>query len=362
VTESQWQTLLDTIDGKATGPLPAGFIVDSPWLPGWSGLSTLDYFTSDECWFEANRQAVKAFPDLLFLPGFWSEYGMCTEPSAFGCKCVFHRNELPFASPVIQEPEQIDKLVVPNAATDGLAPFALNRLVLNRRRIETLGHAIRFAVARGPLNIASFLMGTTEFLIALRTETERAHRLLEMVTEYVVQSLRLQKRTIDSIDGILVLDDIVGFCGEPDLLEFAKPYLTRIFGAFEARVRFFHNDADGRVCAPHLADMGINLFNFSFLHSIVEMQRWTDNRVALVGNIPPRDVLALGTPVQVRQSVRDALDPVADRSRLLFSCGGGMPDGVPSENLKAFLAAVHAMDIGGPAREELYTTLEKDKS
>jgi len=25
----------------------------------------------------------------MFLPGFWSEYGMCTEPSAFGARCSF---------------------------------------------------------------------------------------------------------------------------------------------------------------------------------------------------------------------------------------------------------------------------------
>ena len=25
-------------------PLPVGLIVDSPWLPGWAGVSMLDYF------------------------------------------------------------------------------------------------------------------------------------------------------------------------------------------------------------------------------------------------------------------------------------------------------------------------------
>ena len=31
----------------------------------------------------------------MFLPGFWSEYGMCTEPSAFGAKCVWYENAFP---------------------------------------------------------------------------------------------------------------------------------------------------------------------------------------------------------------------------------------------------------------------------
>lgn len=339
MTDLQWQMLLDLIDGKAVSMLPVGFIIDSPWLPGWAGISTLDYFTNDAIWFEANKKAVEHFPDVMFLPGFWSEFGMCTEPSAFGAKCTFHRNELPFADRIIAQAADIDRLTVPNPATDGLAPFVLNRLALNRNAIEALGHRIRFAVARGPLNIASFLMGTTEFLMGLRTDTDKIHALLNLVTEYTVRWLELQKKTIDSIDGVLILDDIVGFCGEPDFREFAAPYLDRIFNCLDVRVKFFHNDADGRSCAGHLASLGVNMFNFSFLHSLEEMQRWTDHQVVLAGNIPPRDVLALGTPEDVRQSVHAALAGVQDKRRILLSCGGGMPDGVSNENIRAFVKA-----------------------
>jgi len=339
MTNEQWQLLLKLIEGKTIRPLPIGFIIDSPWLPSWAGISTLDYFSSDECWFEANKKAVQTFPEVVFLPGFWSEYGMCTEPSAFGAKCSFHRNDLPYADKIIHQPDDIDRLAAPNPQTDGLAPFVLNRLALNRRRIESLGHHIRFAVARGPLNIASFLMGTTEFLMGLRTDTEKIHKLLDMITDYTVRWLELQKKTIDTIDGVFILDDIVGFCGEPDFREFAAPYLKRIFGCLDVRVKFFHNDADGRGCAGHLSSLGVNLFNFSFLHSLEEMKTWTSNQVTLVGNIPPRDVLALGSPDAVRQSVRQALAPLSDTRRILLSCGGGMPDGVSTENIKTFIQA-----------------------
>lgn len=339
MTNEQWQMLLKLIEGKAIRPLPVGFIIDSPWLPGWADISTLDYFSSDECWFEANKKAVRTFPEVMFLPGFWSEFGMCTEPSAFGAKCSFHRNDLPYADKIIHQPSDIDRLGAPNPQTDGLAPFVLNRLVLNRRRIESLGHHIRFAVARGPLNIASFLMGTTEFLMGLRTDTEKIHKLLDMITDYTVRWLELQKKTIDTIDGVFILDDIVGFCGEPDFREFAAPYLKRLFGCLDVQVKFFHNDADGRGCAGHLSSLGVNLFNFSFLHSLEEMKTWTTNQVTLVGNIPPRDVLDLGSPDAVRQSVRQALAPLSDKRRVLLSCGGGMPDGVSTENIQSFIQA-----------------------
>ncbi|HPY76723.1 MAG TPA: uroporphyrinogen decarboxylase family protein [Anaerohalosphaeraceae bacterium] len=339
MTNEQWQRLLDVLAGRRIEPMPTGFIIDSPWLPGWAGVSTLDYFTSDSIWFEVNKKAAEAFPDTMFLPGFWAEYGMCTEPSAFGARCAFHRNELPFAEKIIHQMEDIDRLKVPNPEKDGLAAFVLNRLSLNRKAIEQAGHAIRFAVARGPLNIASFLMGTTEFLMSLRTDTEKIHKLLQIITEYIVRWLGVQKKYFDSIDGILILDDIVGFCGRPDFEEFAGPYLTEIFGSLDVSVKFFHNDAEGKICAPYLHEIGVNLFNFSFLHTLNEMKQWTGGQVTLLGNIPPRDVLARYTPEQIRQSVRAEMEALTDPARVILSCGGGMPDGVSTENLRAFVEA-----------------------
>ncbi|HQK11655.1 MAG TPA: uroporphyrinogen decarboxylase family protein, partial [Candidatus Marinimicrobia bacterium] len=169
MTDQQWETLKKVINGEKMEPLPIGFIADSPWLPGWYGIKILDYFSNDELWLKANLKAIQEFPEVMFLPGIWSEFGMCTEPSAFGARCRFPQNEFPHAHPVIKSPEEINALVIPEPETDGLLPFVLNRLKLAQPYIENAGHKIRFAVARGPLNIASFLMGTTEFLMAMLT-------------------------------------------------------------------------------------------------------------------------------------------------------------------------------------------------
>src|SRR5512146_2790845 len=92
--------------GETKRPLVA-FIIDCPWLPGWHGVEIVDYLSSETLWFEANRRAIETFPEITFLPGFWSEFGMCTEPSAFGSRCIFPRNEFPFAEPVLTNAEQI---------------------------------------------------------------------------------------------------------------------------------------------------------------------------------------------------------------------------------------------------------------
>ncbi len=340
MTGEQWDKLLAVIDGESVEPLPVGFVIDSPWLPGWAGMSTIDYFSNEQMWFDANLKAIRQFPDIIFLPGFWAEFGMCTEPSAFGAKCSWQENELPFADKIITDIQQVNSLSKPNPKTDGLLPFVLNRLKHYQRQIEQAGHNIKFAVARGPLNVASFLAGSTEFLMAIRTNPDETKKLLTIVTDFLIDWLKLQFETFPSIDGIFILDDIVGFLGEQDFKEAALPYLKRIFQSLDVNVKFFHNDATGFVCAPYLPEIGVNLFNFSFQHTLAQMKELTNNAVTLLGNIPTRDVLASGTCEDVRNSVKAALESVSDKSRIVLSCGGGMPPDVPTENIEAFISAI----------------------
>jgi uroporphyrinogen-III decarboxylase len=339
MTNKEWNKLLAVMNGEKVTPLPVGFVVDSPWLPGWAGMSMLDYFTSEQMWFEANLKAIRRFPDMIVLPGFWSEFGMYTEPSAFGAKCSWQENELPFPEKIINDVRDIESLGRPDPQKDGLLPFVLNRLKHYQSLIEREGHSIKFAVSRGPLNIASFLMGSTEFLMAIRTDPDQISKLLGIVTDFIIDWLKLQIEMFPSIDGVFMLDDIVGFLGDEDFKQAALPYLERIFQSFDVSVKFFHNDAPGIVSAPYLERIGINLFNFSFQHTISQMKELANNHVTLLGNIPPRDVLAEGTPEDVAESVKSALGSVSDTSRIILSCGGGMPFGVSTENIEAFLSA-----------------------
>ncbi len=341
MNDQHWNDLLAALRGEKRRPLPIGFIIDCPWLPNWYGVSILEYFQSDEVWFAANKKAIETFPECMFLPGFWSEFGMCTEPSAFGTKCQFPENEFPFAEKNILSEEDVDKVDVPNVAVDGLLPFMLNRLTRNRSRIEAMGHRIRFSVSRGPLNIASFLMGTTEFLMMLGTDPERTHKLLRVINTFLIDWHARQRQAIDSIDGMLVLDDIVGFVSEKDYLEFAAPYLKELFTA-PVKVKLFHNDADCRQSVKHYPDLGINLYNPGIHLTMNELHRVTGNKLTILGSIPPRDVLAQGTPDDVRAAVRKMLAETENHGRILASCAGGMPPGVSTANLRAFIEGVRA--------------------
>jgi uroporphyrinogen-III decarboxylase len=338
MTDKQWNDLLDVIGGARQSRMPVGFIIDSPWLPNWFGIDILDYFTNEELWFQANRKAIETFPEVTFLPGFWSEFGMCTEPAAFGAKCVFPRNEFPFADKAIRDVAAIDDLTEPDPATDGLLPFMLNRLRSVRPRLEDMGHNIRFSVSRGPLNIAAFLMGATEFLMALKTDPAQAHKLLRIITSFLKKWHQLQRESFPTIDGILLLDDIVGFVGEEDFKQFGLPYLKELY-AVDVAVKFFHNDAECAKSVGYYPEIGINLYNPGIFNSLAELRRMSANRLTILGNIPPRDVLAKGSTADVAAAVKKLMADNLGGSNLILSCAGGMPPSVSTENLRAFIEA-----------------------
>ena len=159
MTENQWEKLLDVVGGKEPARPLAGFIIDSPWIPGWYGISNIKYYGSGQHWLDANLKAVNDFPDVIMLPGFWSEFGMCTEPSAFGSTLTWYEASLPHAEKIIGDISEVSSLKVPDPTKDGLLPFIIQRLDEYQDKIRKAGHEIKFAYARGPMNIASFLMG-----------------------------------------------------------------------------------------------------------------------------------------------------------------------------------------------------------
>jgi uroporphyrinogen-III decarboxylase len=122
-------------------------------------------------------------------------------------------------------------------------------------------------------------------------------------------------------------------------VEYALPYLRDLYQA-DVMVKFFHNDAACAQSIRYYPEIGINLFNPGVQTTLPDLRALSGHRMTILGNIPPLNVLARGTPEDVRAAVRTLLTQTPDRSRLILSCAGGIPPGVPTENLRAFLDAV----------------------
>jgi uroporphyrinogen decarboxylase len=337
----QWNTLVRTVNGERAPRIPVALIADTPWIPPFLGISTVDYIGVPQSWLHANLAVARRFPDVIFVPGFWVEPGMAAEPSGFGCRIEFSSEQPPSIHPIAADVGLVDGLAQPNPLRDGLMPLVLAQYRHALPLVRAEGMDIRMVAARGPLAVAAHLFGLSEFLVGLKTEQALTHRLLKMTTRLAKEWLSAQAAVLPAADGILVLDDVVGFLSRDDYQEFAHPYLKEIF-SLPAAVKIFHNDTDSPVCYEFLADLGINAFNFTHLRSLGDVRARVGDSVCLMGNVPPRDVLAAGSAAAVTDHARRCIAENAGHPAFLLSAGGGLSPGTPAENIDALVRAASA--------------------
>ena len=336
-----WETFKRAARREKMTNIPMALIVDSPWIPGYLGISHLDYYLDPETWFQSNLRVMQEFPDVIFVPSWWMEYGMAAEPSVLGAKIKFWPNNTPSESHTLCRLDDLDHFSAYEVEADGFAAMTLHRIRMHKSRILDLGHVLPLITARGPLCTAGFVRGITPFMLDLMESPTLAHKLIDLCTRVVIDWLEAQHKAMgDTVEGILLLDDVVGLIGRAHYLEYAHPYLTRICEAFPRDwVKIYHNDAPIRACLDHLPDAGFNVLNWGKQTDIREVKRRVGDRMCLMGNVDPLDVGVRGTPEEVRNATRDVLEGSGGEG-IILSVGGGVSPGMPRQNIVAMLEAL----------------------
>ena len=346
----QWDTFKRGARLEKLDRIPMALIIDSPWLPGYLGISHLDYYLDPEVWFQSNLKIMREFPDVIFIPSWWMEYGMAAEPSVLGTKIKFWLDATPSESHTLYRLEDIDQFPEYDVEKDGFAALTLHRIRMQRQRILDQGYILPMIASRGPLCTAGFVRGTTNFMMDLVENPEGAHKLIDLCTRVVIDWLKAQQAAMgDSVESLLILDDIVGFIGKRHYKEFAHPYLKRICDAFpKAWVKVYHNDADIAACLDYLPDTGFTVLNWGKQKNIREVKRRVAGRMCLMGNVDPLEIGVRGTPEQVKAATLDVLEG-SGAEGIILSVGGGVSPGMPRANILAMLEALKEFNARRPA-------------
>lgn len=328
-----WERFAAVARGGAADKIPIALIVDSPWLPGYVGIDTLDYFLRDDVWLKINCDLLERFPEVAWIPGFWVEYGMAAEPSAFGARVLWHHDRPPSIEAVRGGLAALADVEPADPSEHGLMPLVLRRYQL----LEQQGFHTKMVAARGPFAVANWVLGATDLMLSLSTDPEAIMRFLESVTTTIISFLRAQLDAVRGPQGILVLDDLVGMISPQMFEQFARPHFARIFSEFDGLIRVFHNDTP----CPHLlkpfSTLGFEVFNFSHITDIATVQAAMPN-IALMGNVPPLKLMAEGTAEQVEQFARECIRKTQGRG-LILSAGGGVSPGTPAAAIDALVRA-----------------------
>ena len=342
MTPQQWDTFKRAARMEKMDKIPFALIVDSPWIPGYYGIKHMDYFLDPELWFQTNKKLHEEFPDIIFVPSWWMEYGMAAEPSALGAKIKFWQDNTPSEYHTLYHIEDIEKFPEYEVEADAFMGMTLHRIRMQKQRIFDLGQTLPFVTSRGPLCTAGFVRGTTEFMIDIAENGKWAHKLIDLTTNLTIDWLKAQHRAIgDCVEGIFILDDIVGFINEEHYLEFAHPYLKRICDAFPKDwVKLYHNDASIEACLEHLPDAGFNVLNWGKQTTLLDVKDRIGDRMCLMGNVNPLEIAVRGDEEEVYDATLELLED-SEGEGIILSVGGGTSPGMPKRNILAMQRALN---------------------
>ncbi len=181
------------------------------------------------------------------VPALCPTLGVIAIPSAFGSEVVWWENDFPAVRPLIGDrPEKVRDLVRPKV-TDG----ELGRILeYTRVFLERTGGkmSIRLGDIQGPLDNAALIFGHTDFLEALITAPQEVHRLLDMVTDLMIEFAAAQRDLVRAAgaefvpssfqpwlpdgQGLSVANDVAVMLSPGLHDEFGVPYLNRLSEAF----------------------------------------------------------------------------------------------------------------------------------
>jgi len=336
---AQWENFKVAAKLGTPSQVPVAPIVDSPWLPGWAGINTLDYFLYPEKWLEINKSLLTRFPDAVWIPGFWVEFGMAAEPSAFGSKIYFYQDRPPAIDALSGDIDFWLNQKPINPLTDGFMPLVLRLYKQMDSRLSAEGIPIRMVAARGPMTVTSWLMGAVPLMMAVKKQPEKLYKLLGFVTDTLISWLHAQLDCLTQPEGVLVLDDLIGMISPTHYKTLVEPHLQRIFSEFEGLIRIYHNDTP----CPHLFDdfnnAGFDVFNFSHETDIALAKEKMGKRIALMGNVAPLGLGVRGTPEEVYAAATECLDKAAPGGGMILSFGGGTSPETKPENMDALIQA-----------------------
>ncbi len=340
--EAAFQRFLVAARGGRPDRVPTALIVDSPWLPGYAGMNTYDFFLYPEQWLAAHLGIAERFPDVVFLPGFWVEYGMANEPLAFGARPLWQKDSPPPMREIDLPVERWGELRRADPETDGLMPLVLRRMERLERGELPEPHRIHFAAARGPLAVAGPVLGLTRLLEATAGAPEAVRAVLDVFADTAIAFLRAQLLRLREPLGILLLDDVAGLLSPKGFDALALPCLQRVFDAFDGMIRIYHNDTP----CPHLlsrfGQLHCELWNMSHELDLAEIREKVGPRMALLGNVAPLDLMVRGTADQVEAAAAECIAKLAAAGGFVLSAGGGLSPGTTAEHIDALVRAAAA--------------------
>ena len=258
---------------------------------------------------------------------------------AMGSEIRYHANNIAQLYKPAHTLRDVENARLVDIDKDGRLPIILEGLRMVK---EKLGDKVPVSgTVTGPFTIAAMVLGTENLLIGMIKKPEKIKALLEIIVE---NNNRYIQRLIDMGIGIGFADPVssTSLISPEQYRKFSLPY-------FKKNVDFIKSQGSG--CGLHICgtsrkiwedirDSGVTCFGLDNVESLTEAKEVLGGAMCIQGNVPPVEVMRLGTPHDVLRSAKKCIDEAHDSPKgFVLTSGCQMPVNTPVENMQALMDA-----------------------
>ena len=267
--------------------------------------------------------------------------GLLGIAEAMGTKLAYPNDGIPFvAEPVLKDWQDFSGLTPANPYRDGRLPLFLEALQIINDAIGdevVLGSSVG-----GPFTAAASIRGTENFLKDLYKNREKAHLLLELVTESALLY-------IDAVCDLGIMPGLSEPTASPALIstqqfrEFALPYLKIYADRIRQRCGSgptLHICGNSRPIWLEMVEVGADTLSLDNVIDMEEAKKEVGHQVCLSGNVKPIDTLMRGNRQDIYAESQECLRKAHDNPKgFILSSGCSIALDTPPENILAFMDA-----------------------
>ncbi len=237
--QSRKQNLMDFMDGKKNF-----IVVQRPaHAPVWKDCSSAEKIAKNNLELFAKSIELDWTDELPYLEP-WAGVGVYAK--SFGSEYYWRENESPATHYAFNSINEAGDIQYPDWRTNSVMQMILESI---DRMNELSGGSLPISLTdtQSPLDTATLIIDSSQFLIDCYEEPDKAKKLLALITDLVIEFSREQFKHIGENNaarpghimssstlwgGISLSDDDLSFCSPDFNLEFSMPYNQKIGEAF----------------------------------------------------------------------------------------------------------------------------------
>jgi uroporphyrinogen decarboxylase len=234
-------------------------------------------------------------------------------------------------------------------------PNPAHLLLLHLAKERFKGQAALFWLMRGTFVRSWRLVGMENLMMNMIMDPAFVHGIASLTLDYNLRQIELLAEA--GLDVLVIEDDIAStrstLISPPHFREFVHPYNLRLVErAHELGLKVVrHSDGNLWPILDLLISKGydgLNPLEPQAGMDLKKVKEYCGDRLCLIGNIDCLDLLCHGTPGQVDEAVRQAIDIAAPGGGYILSDSNSLHPGVNPENCIAMFQATKKYGRYGP--------------